>query len=120
MTAWVPVTGTRRIVSSTPSDTNEATLYTAPSGPNNALVQIWITNLTASAANATVKWGDGSTDYSLIDTKSMAARDYHKVDCLIPMRQGYAVKITSGTGSALTFTIVVTEFGGAFGGEHSM
>jgi hypothetical protein len=120
MTAYVPITGTRRIVSSTPANTNEATLYTSPAGPNNAVVQIWITNLTGSAANATVKWGDGSTDYSLIDTKSIAARDYHKVDCLIPMREAYTVKITSGTGSALTFTIIVIEFGGAFGGEHGV
>lgn len=118
MTASVNVSGTRRIISSTPANTNEATLYTAPSGPNNALVEIWITNLTGSNANATVKWGDGSTDYSLIDTKAITARDYHKVECLIPMRESYTVKITSGTNSALTFTIVVIEFGGAFGGEH--
>ena len=118
MTASVNVSGTRRIISSTPANTAEATLYTAPSGPNNAVVEIWITNLTGSAANATVKWGDGSTDYSLIDTKAIALRDYHKVECLIPMRESYTVKITSGTNSALTFTIVVIEFGGAFGGEH--
>ena len=85
----------------------------------NVLVEILITNLTGSAANATVKWGDGSTDYSLIDTKSIAARDYHWVACLIPMRESYTIKITSGTNSALTFTVVVIEFGGAFGGNSA-
>ena len=116
MTASVDVSGTRRIISATPGDTNEATLYTAVKGPV-AVVDIWITNLTGSAANATVQYGTG-TDYSLIDTKSIAARDYLKVECLIPLREGHTIKITSGTGNALTFTVVVIEFGGAFGGEH--
>ena len=60
------VDGTRRIISSTPANTSEATLYTAAK-ENPVVVQLIITNLTASAANATVKWGDGSTDYDLLD-----------------------------------------------------
>lgn len=116
--AQVPVPGARRQVSSTPADTNEATLLTAGK-ENPTVVEIWITNLTGTAANATVKWGDGSSDYSLIDTKAIAARDYLQAPCLIPLRDGYTIKITSGTGNALTFTIVIVEFPGRLGGEHA-
>jgi hypothetical protein len=67
-----------------------------------------------------VKWGDGTTDYALISVFSMPERGYLRESVLVPMRENYTVKITSGTASALTFTIVVTEFGGAFGGERGM
>ena len=117
MTGFVDLVGSRRPISLTPANTNEATLMTAGK-ERPTVVEIWITNLTGSAANATVKWGNGSADYSLIDTMSIAARTYHKVDVLIPLREAYTIKVTSGTGNALTFTIIIVEYGSKLGAEH--
>ena len=116
--ANIAISGQRRIVSSTPANTSEATLFTA-NDDTTSVVQIWATNLTAAAANATIKWGDGSTDYALVSVFSVPARGYLVEDVLIPMRDGYTIKITSGTGSALTFTAVVVEAGGSFGSPLS-
>lgn len=112
--AHVNVIGHPGIRSATPSDTNEATLFTA-NDDSSYVVAVWLTNLTGSNANATVKWGDGSTDYSLIDTYAVTARMFERIPCLIPLRNGYTIKVTSSTGSALTFTAIVVEGGTAFG-----
>lgn len=121
MVASIDIFGTRRTVSVTPANTSEATLYAVPAGMKSAdVVALWIANLTASAANATVQWSDGTNDFSLIDTKSIAARDYHQpVEFFVPLPEAGSIKITSGTNSALTFTIVVVEFSGAVGGRQA-
>lgn len=106
MPAYADIPGDRKIVSATPSGTSQVTLHTAD-GTTPKVILLKIANLTASAANATVKWGDGTTDYSIIDTYSIPGRGYLIEDVLIPLSQGYTIKITSGTASALTFTIVM-------------
>lgn len=118
--ANVPIPGTRRIVSATPSDASEATLLTAAS-EKPTVVQVLVTNLTNAAANATVKWRDSSasTDYSLIDTYPVQPRGYLLENLIVPLESGDLIKITSGTGSALTFHIVIVEFVGTLGGEHA-
>ena len=115
MPSFVGLSGSRRPVSATPADTNEATLLTGTAA-REAVVQIWVTNLTGSAANATVKWGDGSTDYSLIDTHAVAPRDYIKEDITLQLQSGWTIKITSGTNSALTFTVMIVETGSGVSG----
>ena len=116
MTAQVNVTGTRRPIGLTPSDTNEATIFTAGEAVTT-LVQFWVANLTATAATTTIKWGDGSTDYPLISVFSVPARGYLREDCMIPLRPGYTVKVTSGTSSALTYSVIITEAAGGLGGK---
>ena len=117
--ASMEVSGPRRIISSTPANTNEATLLTAGE-ERPVIIQVMVTNLTGTAANATVKWGDGSTDYSIIDTYSVPARGFVVENFVIPLRETYTIKITSGTGSALTFSVVVVETAFQFGGEQRM
>lgn len=109
--------GKARPIASAPADTNEATLFTAAKG--NALIGLWVANGTGSPANATVKWGDGSTDYPLIDTFAVPAYGYLiEPEIYIPLGSSYTVKITSGTANALTFTIVILEGQSAVG--HSL
>lgn len=115
MSALVSVGGQRSIYGLTPADTNEATMLTAGKD-SPVVVGIRIVNLTGSAANATVKWGNGATDFAICDTKSVAARDYLDVlsdDGLpfLPLREGYTIKVTSGTGGALAFTLITVSTG---------
>lgn len=119
MSHAINLPGVKRIVSNTPSDTSETTMLTA--GEERPVVaEIWITNLTASNADATLKWGDGSTDFSLIDTEQVDGRSrIGPIECTIPLRKDYTIKITSGTGGALTFSIVVVETVGILGSEHA-
>ena len=70
-----------------------------------------ICNSTASAAVATVKWGDGSTDYDVIAGKSIAANSSEVYDLMLPLRENHTVKVTSGTGNALTFSFVIVSTG---------
>ena len=118
MTGFVEILGARRPIGLKPADTNEATLYTAAK-ENPTMLKLHVANLTATPANATVKWGDGTTDYSIIDTFAVPARGYLVEDLVIPMKDGYTIKVTSGTANALTFTIIISEYGGVLGGEHA-
>ena len=100
-------------VSSTPANTNEATLYTA-GNDNPCLIGLWITNITSTAAKATLKIDDG-TAYSLIHEFEIPGNGYLiEPEIYIPMDSGDTIKITSGTASALTFTVIIYE-GGAIG-----
>ena len=109
MTALSIVTyGRPRIIGLTPSDTNEATMYTAANLSATA-IKIHVANLTASAASATVKWGDGSTDTPIISVFSVPARGYLEEDIIIPMRNTWTIKVTSGTSNALAFSLVILE-----------
>lgn len=110
--AHVPLSGPRRIIGLTPANTNEATMLTA--GKENPIVtEIYITNITGVTANATVKWGDG-TDYAILSAHAVA-NSVH-LDVCIPLRATHTIKVTSGTGSALTFSLVVVEVGSAVSG----
>ena len=114
MTANVTIPGPRAIVGSKPTDTNEATVYTAGK-EFPVLVQLLICNGTGSAATATAKWGDGTTDYDMLNAYSVAAHSYVLLDVLIPLRENYTLKVTSGTGSALTYTFVIVSTGSTLG-----
>lgn len=105
------VPGKRRLVSLKPADTNEATIFTA--GPYGATVlAVVISNNTGTAANATVRWRDdsASTDWDIIATKSVGVNDTLYInEAVFPLRESDLIKVTSGTGNALTFTVLVAE-----------
>lgn len=108
--ATVVISGQRRLIGLKPADTNEATMLTAAK-EFSVIVGVIVANNTGSAAVATVKWGDGSTDYDVISGKSVAANDSIYPDVFLPLREGYTIKVTSGTGNALTFTLVIVATG---------
>lgn len=111
------VSGSRRLVGLAPANTSEATMLTA-GDENPNIVGLIIANTTGSAAVATVKWGDGSTDYPILSAYSIAANTSYFQDLLLPLRSGYTIKVTSGTSNALTFTLVVVDFAGRLGSAH--
>lgn len=111
--ANVNVQGTRRLIGLAPAGTSEVTMFEA-ADEKPVVVAIHIANLTSSAADATVKWGNGATDYALIATHSIAARAYINLPVFLPLPKGGAIKVKSGTGDALAFTLAVLESSGAF------
>lgn len=114
MSSSVPIRGQYQIIGLTPANTNEATMFTAGS-EFPVLTNIHVANVTASIADATIKWNDGSTSYSLIDTFGVPGRGYLVEDLFIPLRSSYTIKVTSGTANALTFTLVVVSSQSPFG-----
>ena len=107
--------GNRRLVGLRPANASEATMYTARK-ERPAVVGIIIANETAGAVAATVKWGDGATDYRILAAKSIAANDLYVLDTIfLPLKEGHTIKVTSGSGNALTFTLVIAEGGSSFG-----
>lgn len=118
MTALVSVAGTHRSIGLTPANTNEATIFTA--GNRGAeWVALVIANAESSANLATVKWGNGSTDYVVYNEKSIAADDSLIVDLHIDIPAGGTIKVTSSDADELTFTVTVVESIGGVGGEHA-
>lgn len=110
MTSSISLRGQFRIVGSAPADTNEATIFTAGKGFPVA-TELWIANKTASPVDVTFKWGDGSTDYPIIDTFALPARNYLREELFVPMRESYTLKITSGTANGATFSVAIIEGG---------
>ena len=116
MTSNINLAGQFRIDGLAPADTNEATIFTAGE-ERPTVVELWAANKTASAVDCTIKWGDGSTDYPIVDTFSVPARGYLREACFIPLRNGYTIKVTAGTANGLTFTVVSVSGGSAVSGE---
>lgn len=111
--AQIALSGLPRSEALKPADTNEATLLAT--GDNGAvLLQLVIANNTGSAADATVKWSDGTTDWDIVSGKAIAANDSEIIDAVIRLPSDGALKVTSGTGGALTFTATVVEFVGGY------
>lgn len=103
------IDGPGRMVGLKPANTSEADILTA-GDERPVVVGIVIANNTGSAATATLRWNDGTTSYDILAAKSVAANDTLFVDQIfLPLRSGYKIKVTSGTGNALTFTLVVVE-----------
>lgn len=111
MTASVDIHGTKRPVSLRPTDALENTLFTARK-ELPSIVEIWISNEDSSARDATVKYGNGTTDYMLIPTKSIPAKDFIREDCLIPLREGWTIKVTASVADKVTFTVIIVEHSG--------
>lgn len=117
--AHVVIGGQRRIIGLKPSDTAQHTMLTA-GADMPVVVGLIVANNTASGIAATVRWGDGTTDYDIIAAKSVAANDVYMPDMPpIPLRSGYTIKVTSGTGSALTFSLILAATGSATHGSDA-
>ena len=115
--ASVVIGGPRRIIGLKPANTSEATMLTAGED-RPVVVGLIVANNTGGAVAATVRWGNGTTDYDIIAAKSIAANDSYFPDIPpIPLRSGYTFKVTSGSGNALTFTIVVISEGSQLRGS---
>lgn len=109
--AALNVEGQRRLVSVKPADTVEATAFTAPK-QGAVVLGIIIANNSASTVTATVRWTDTSatTDWDIVVSKSIAANDTGYInEIVLPLRATDLIKVTSGTASALTFTLLVAE-----------
>jgi len=114
--ASVAVVGVPRSDGLTPGDTSEATIFAA--GDKGAIwVLLHVANLTGTTANATVVWDDGANDHAILDEYSIDAHDYVQVDLIVNLRSGNSIKVTSGTGSALSFTVTTIERTGANAGR---
>lgn len=116
MPAYIPIPGNNRLIGLTPEDTNEATMFTA-AGERPVVAGIIIANAHSSAVAATVKWGDGSTDFPIIPAKSIPANSNMIQDLFLPLFDGYTIKVTSGMADLLTFTLVVVERVGSLQGQ---
>lgn len=81
-------------------------------GAGATVLAVAISNNTGAAASATVRWRDDSaaTDWDIIVAKSIAANDSLFIpEIIMPLRESDAIKVTSGTANALTFTLLVAE-----------
>ncbi len=77
------------------------------------LTNILLINTTGSAVTILLEYNDGSNDYQLDETVSIAANGRLDRDFNIAMRQGDVVKITAGTADALHGFISRLEGGGS-------
>lgn len=118
MTGSIRLVGHPRAVGLTPTNTSQATMFTAQDN-NTAVTEIWVANTSGSTRQATVKWGNGVTDYPIISSFDLAGNTYFHEDIMIPLRTGYTLKVTSGAANDITFTITVIEGGSAFGGRSA-
>lgn len=98
-----------------PANTSEATLYTVPAATQAVVSTLVISNLTATAANASVNicvnGAASSNANSTIKTVSIAASSVATFTLGITMGAADVIRITSGTSNALSFQ--------AFGSEIS-
>lgn len=116
--ASVAVVGVPYSEGRTPSDTNEATIFTA--GDKGATwVLLHVANISGSAATATVVWNDGANDHAILDEYSIASHGYVTLDLIVNLRSGNTIKVTAGTGSAIAFTVTTVERTGANAGRQS-
>lgn len=94
---------------SKPSDTSAATIYTAPTYILSTTMEA--VNIAATgAADATVWLNDGSTDYLLLDAKSLKANTTEEYDFGNPVLEpGYAIKVKTSSANNLTFTVTIAE-----------
>jgi hypothetical protein len=114
----VNIPGVLVSVAAKPTDTNEATLFTA--GDKGAtLVALSLCNNDGSARTATVQWNDGTTDWEIYTAYSIAANTTVLVEPFIHLPASGSLKITQGTASGITFTATMVERMGAIGGEHA-
>jgi hypothetical protein len=109
MSIQISQTGTRQTFFSKPSDTNAATVYTASSGVVRAVLES--VNIAATgAANATVWLNDGSTDWLLLDAKTLSANTNNVEIFGEPvLRSGHSIKVKTSSANNLTFTVTLIE-----------
>ncbi len=106
--------GLKRVEWLKPADSNEADLFEATED-HTIVAALWACNNTASPVAATIQFYElaSTTDWEFIDTEDVAANTtsfWNEVP--LPMRSGDKIKVTSETGSALTFGCLVLDPGG--------
>jgi roadblock/LC7 domain-containing protein len=104
-------TQTRKVLGLlTPADTNEATLYTVPTG-KSAEVTLYLANITASAATITVKVKKGATTVAIMAAKSYAANTANDTTPVkLFLGSGDSILVTSGTLSAISYVATGIEY----------
>lgn len=100
---------------SAPTTTSEATLYTVPAATQTVVSSITVSNLTSTVADATINIcvnGAASSDAnSIVKTIQIGPKSTVAFTLGITLGAADVIRITSGTGSALSFQ--------AFGSEIS-
>ena len=98
-----------------PANTSEATLYTVPSATQTIISTLVISNLTATAANATVSvcvsGAATSNANSILKTIPIAASSVASFTLGITMGAADLIRVTTATANSLSFQ--------AFGSEIS-
>lgn len=98
---------------SAPSDTNEATLYTVPSETQSVVSTLTISNLTSTAADASVYFKDSGAAISNSNTffkdVEIAANSAIAITIGITLDSTDVVSVKSGTADALAFQIFGSE-----------
>jgi hypothetical protein len=98
-----------------PANTSEATLYTVPSATQTIISTLVISNLTSTAANATVSvcvsGAATSNTNSILKTIPIAASSVASFTLGITMGAADLIRVTTATANALSFQ--------AFGSEIS-
>ena len=96
-----------------PANTSEATLYTVPSATQTIVSSLVVSNLTATAANATVSvcvaGAATSNANTILKTVSIAASSTATFTLGITMGATDLIRITSGTNNALSFNAFGSE-----------
>jgi uncharacterized phage infection (PIP) family protein YhgE len=96
-----------------PANTNETTLYTVPSSTSTIVSSLTISNITSTAANATVNIKQGGSSSSnantLMKTVEVAANSVNAFTLGITLSATDVVSVTSGTNNALTFQLFGSE-----------
>jgi len=100
---------------SAPTTTSEATLYTVPALTQTVVSSITVSNLTSTAANASVNicvnGAASSNANSILKTVSIPANAVASFTLGITLGAADVIRVTSGTANALAFQ--------AFGSEIS-
>ena len=98
---------------SAPTTTSEATLYTVPSAKSAIVSTLTISNLTTSAANATVNVGvagaASANANTLLKTVSVPANSVTALTLGLTLATTDVVRVTSGTANALAFQLFGSE-----------
>lgn len=96
-----------------PTTTNETTLYTVPAATSTVVSSLVVSNITGTAANATINirqaGGAASNANTLLKTVSINANSINAFTLGITLAATDVVSVTSGTANALTFQIFGSE-----------
>jgi hypothetical protein len=108
MTLFIQGEGQRATKGLKPADTNVAAMYTVV-GAVGATVEL-IHIASTGAADASVWYNDGATDFLVVPIVTMAADGYITLQLDLALKQGWSIKVQSSVANLLTFTLVVAEF----------
>lgn len=102
--------GSRQTFFSAPTTTSAATIYSVPTGVKSAVVVGLNIAATSGGAAATAWINNGTTDFPVLDAKSVSANTSELYTFGNPaLKTGWSFKVKDGTGSKLTFTLTIVE-----------